>query len=474
MIRWLPMIACLTFAACRPGMGGGACGRPAGARAEVWVEAGRGGDGSAARPFGALGEALEEAGRGPLRVNLAPGRYGGPFVLPPGVELVGAGEGTVLVGEGEGAVVRAPRGARVKGVRVEGGTWGLEAEGEVGLEAVCFGGQMAGALRLEAGRLEAVGCGFEAGAPGGVGLSLGEATRAWVRESTFQGAWRRGVESRGAEVELEAVRFVGALTALHQARGQGRLRHVEVGEGPEVGLFVNAGSLRLEDVTVTGHEYGLQTLEATLEVRGFTSVRAARAGVALVGSHGDLEAVRVRGSGGFGAVSLLGSDVTLRDTRVEDADAYGVVATRGRLRLERAELTGLTSRDGDSGDGLHLRDVEVEAWGLVVRGAAGSGVLAAQGAQVVLHDASLEACGAAGLWVETLARVRAGHLEIRGSKGPALVALEDGVLRVDTLSARDNAQGVVMADCQGGTDVTLGPVTGSRAAASPCVHAASP
>ena len=75
-----------------------------------------------------------------------------------------------------------------------------------------------------------------------------------------------------------------------------------------VGLFVQHGTLLLEDVTVTGHEYGLQGLEATVEGRGFTSVRASRAGVALIGSRGTLEETVVQGSGSFGALSLVGYD----------------------------------------------------------------------------------------------------------------------------------------------------------------------
>jgi hypothetical protein len=293
-----------------------------------------------------------------------------------------------------------------------------------------------------------------------------------VREAAFTGAFRRGVEAKDAVVELESVRFQGTMTAVHQARGRVRLRHVVVRGGPEVGLFVQRGTLLLEDVTVTGHEYGLQGLEATVEGRGFTSVRASRAGVALIGSRGTLEETVVLGSGGFGALSLVGSELVLRGVRVDGADAYGIAATRGRLRLERVLITRLTTREGDSGDGLHLRDTEVEVEGLVVRGVAGAGVLAAQGSRVVLRDVSLESCKEAGVWAETLAQVTATGLEVRGSGGPALVALEDGVMRVDALTAWDNAAGLVMADCQGTTGVQLGHVVGQGVGQGPAQDAA--
>lgn len=473
MLRCLLMIACLTFLACSAS----AVVIPPGestVRDDWWVDVSRreAGDGSRARPFGSLAEALERVGqRGPvLRVHLLPGRYEGPFVLPAGLELMG--EGAVLHGAGAGPVVRAAEGALLRGLGVQGGSWGLEAAGPVRLESVRFRGQATGAVRVEGGRLVVVGGGFEAGAAGSVGLQLEAGAHAEVREAVFTGAFRRGVEAKDAVVELESVRFQGLVTALHQARGRVRLRHVVVEGGPEVGLFVQRGTLLLEDVTVTGHEYGLQALEATVEGRGFTSVRASRAGVALIGTRGTLEETVVLGSGGFGALSLVGSEMVLRGVRVDGADAYGIAATRGRVRLERVVITRLTSREGDSGDGLHLRDAELVAEGLVVRGVAGAGVLAAQGSRVVLRDVLLESCKEAGVWAETLAKVTAEGLEVRGSEGPALVAMEDGVIRVDALTARDNAAGLVMADCQGGTGVKLGRVVGQGIGQGPAQGAA--
>ncbi|WP_375771422.1 DUF1565 domain-containing protein [Archangium gephyra] len=482
MLRCLLMIWFLTFPACRATAGVIAPGEPAGP-AEVWVDAARRGaaDGSRERPFSSLSEALARVpgGAASVRVHLAPGRYPGPFVLPAGRELVGAGEGSVLYGAGTEPVIRAPGGGLLKGLVLEGGGWGLDAAGPVRLEAVRFRGQGTGAVRVETGQLKVVGGGFEAGGPGAVGVLLGGGARAEVRGATFTGSFRRGVEARDAQAELESVSFRGPLTALYQEAGRVLLRHVSVEGGSEAGLFVQRGTLRLEDVTVTGHEFGLQSMKATLEGRGFTSVRAVRAGLALVGSQAELEDTVVLGSGGFGGVSLVASETVLRGLRVDGAQEYGLTATRGRLRLERAILTRLTTSDGDAGDGLHLRDARVEVEGLVVREAAGVGVLAAQGSEVVLREVSLESCREAGVWAETLARVTAVGLEVRGSGGPALVALEDGVLRVDAVLARDNAAGLVMADCQGATGVTLGRVSGQgvvreTGAGLACVSSSSP
>ncbi len=461
MLRCLLMIACLPLSACQTPGAVIQPGEPP-ASAEVWVDGtrGEGGDGSRARPFATLAQALIHAGAAPgtLRVHLAPGRYTGPFVLRAGLELVGEGEGVELVGEGEGPVVRAPEGATLRGLGLQGGGWGVEAAGPVRLEALRFSGQRAGAVRMEAGHLTVEGGVFEGSGRGTVGLLLAGPVRAQVRSGTFVGAFQRAVEARGAEVELEGVSFRGPETALYQGEGQVRLRRSKVEGGSGPGVFVQRGVLRLEDVTVTGHEYGLQSLEATLEVRGFTSVRAVRAGVALVGSKGWLEETVVLGSGSYGGMTLVGSDLEVRGVRVEGADAYGIAATRGRLRLRRAVLTQLTARDGDSGDGLHLRDTEVDAEDVKVRDVVGVGVLSAQGSRVTLREVSLEGCKEAGVQAETLGQVTAVGLEVRGSGGPALVALEAGVLRVEGLSVRDNAGGLVVADCQGETGVTLGRV----------------
>ena len=170
----------------------------------------------------------------------------------------------------------------------------------------------------------------------------------------------------------------------------------------------------------------------------------------------------------------------MRGVRVDGADAYGIAATRGKIRLERVLITRLTTREGDSGDGLHLRDAEVEAEDVVVRDVAGVGVLGAQGSRVVLREVSLEGCKEAGVQVETLGQVTAVGLQVRGSGGPALLALEDGVLRVDSLTVRDNAGGLVLADCQGGTKVTLrrvmeeGPAQGTAGPEASCVGRAAP
>ncbi|RKH35005.1 hypothetical protein D7X12_34535, partial [Corallococcus sicarius] len=101
--RLLPWFLILLCTCARPPL------RPA-RQGELWVDgAAPGGDGTRERPLRSLAEAL--ARPGPQLVHLASGRYEGPFLLPEGTRLVGAGPTTVLtVASGAGAGVVETRG----------------------------------------------------------------------------------------------------------------------------------------------------------------------------------------------------------------------------------------------------------------------------------------------------------------------------------------------------------------------------
>ncbi|WP_269744447.1 right-handed parallel beta-helix repeat-containing protein [Stigmatella aurantiaca] len=430
-----------------------------------------GGDGSRERPFRTLAEAL--AIRPLPTVYVASGVYPGPVSLPPGAHLVGEGPGTVLKGEGQAPVVRAEGGGTLARMTLQGGTWGVESGGALRLEDVAFRGQQEGAVGVKAGRLVVQGARFEPGGQEAVGISVEGMSAVEVRGSTFSGPWRRGVHVQGGgEVLLEGVRFTGAETALDQEGGRGRLLRgtVEGGRGP--GLLVRGGSIAIEAVTISGHEYGLAAQGASLEVRDFTSVRAQRAGMGLTRTTGRLQDIQVRESGSFGALQLVDSDLELRGFRIEDVDAYGVVATRGRLRVSKGHIARVRSSDGFTGEGLHLRGVKAQVEGLEVRDAKGAGVLAAQGTEVDVRDARLRGCKQAGLLVESLSEMQATEIEIHDTEGPALAVLRDGRLWVEALTASGLAEGLVWAECGGSTRVRLGLVrsTNLQGLSAPCVE----
>ncbi|WP_263451470.1 DUF1565 domain-containing protein [Hyalangium gracile] len=429
---------------------------PAPRAGEVWVDGARpqSGDGSRERPFRTLAEGL--AVRPAPTVHIARGMYAGPFQVAAGTRLVGEGDSTVLYAEGREQVLWLEAGASLERLSLQGGGWGVEVTGTLRLEGVAFSGQRKGAVRLIGGQLVARGVRFEASLSETVGVSLEEAARADVRESTFLGPWRRGVHVQGgAEAVLEGVSFQGAVMALDQEGGRVQMKRVKVEGGRGPGLLVRDGALELEEAQVTGHEYGLASNGAKLQVRGFTSVKAERAGLGLTRSTGQLVGLRVRESGSFGALQLVDSDFEVQDFRMDDVDAYGIAATKGRLRARNGSIGKVRSKEGFTGDGLHLRGVVADIEGVEVREASGAGVLAAQAAEVTLRNVTLIGCQQAGLSVESLGRVKATGLEVRGTKGVALAVLRDGDIWADELTASGLAEGLLWAECEGSTRIHL-------------------
>jgi hypothetical protein len=307
------------------------------------------------------------------------------------------------------------------------------------------------------------------GAPGARSQEAG----ARITASVFTGPYRRAVRVRGANAraELKDVRFSGPDTAIGVDDGHAEVRHAVAEGGKGSAFSVVEGALVLEDAQVTGHEYGLSATRARkLEVRRFTSVRATRAGLGVVGTRGVLEDVVVRDSGDYGGLQLVGGDLRVHRFRVEGAGEYGLSALHGKLSLRDGTILGVCSSDGSAGDGLQLREVEADVEGVVVRDVAGSCVLAAQAAHVKLRDVQLRGCKYAGLSVDTQARMDATGVEVHGA-GAAMSATGNGELRVDVLTASGLEDGLVWAECQGTTRMSLERVRSedARGLPLPCV-----
>ncbi|MBJ6760990.1 hypothetical protein JGU66_09455 [Myxococcaceae bacterium JPH2] len=485
MSRWFFVYVPLVLTACR----GPVSASPGplaevGERGAVWVDvAGReSGDGSREHPLRSLAEALARPGR--PRVHLAPGRYVGPFRVPDGARLIGAGQDTVVWAEaGAEAVLRLEGRAELSGLAFQGGQWGLvlDTDSEVRLKGARFSGQSNGAIHLTAGTLWVERSHFEAqGAQStgphaeaqvrdprgtsavGIHVEAREGSRSEprldVRETEFVGPYRRAVRVRGGgRARLQDVHFDGTQTAVGQDGGWVELVNAvaEGGRGPA--FSVVEGSMSLSRVRVLGHEYGLTSMHAKVAVRDFTSVRAERAGLGVSGSDVLMEGVVVQASGTLGGVQLTDSKVTIRGLRVDGAAEYGLVAVRGSLRLRDGAVTRVRSATGDTGEGLHLREVAADVAGLEVRDVEGACVWAAQAARVLLRDAALRGCTQAGLSVDTEAHLEANGISVSG-KGHALAAMNGGVLSVDGLRVEEPTEPFLWAECESGTKVILGRV----------------
>ncbi|WP_256337239.1 hypothetical protein [Myxococcus xanthus] len=499
----------------------------------LWVDAAGAepGDGSRERPLRQLGEALARPGA--LTVRVAPGRYTGPFLIPPGVRVEGQGPGVVLQAEGAArTVIQVGEDAELSDFVVQGGLWGVESMGggHVRLARVGFRGQVTGAVRVEAGRLDVEDSRFEAAPAAMVGVLLesgrapspesgeqsaprdaspkpevlsntdgsmhspqdseaatgagaqqedprhaGAIVEAHIRGSTFTGPYRRAVRLRGADVRatLEDLQFTGAATAVGVDGAYAEVRRSTAEGGQAAAFSVMDGTLILDEVSVTGHEYGVSSMQARrLDVHRFTSVRAIRAGMGLLMSCVRLRDIVVRDSGAYGGLQFSGGDLDVQGVRVDGAAEYGVMALRGKLRLRDVDIRRVRTADGVTGDGLHLRQVEADVEGVVVRDAQGACVLAAQNARVSLRGAKLETCGYVGLLTDTLARMNAVNVDIQGA-ATALGALGNGELRVESLSASGLETGFVHAECEGATQVHLKEFRSedTRGLSARCVHA---
>ncbi len=499
----------------------------------LWVDAAgvEPGDGSRERPLRQLGEAL--ARPGVLTVRVAPGRYTGPFLIPPGVRVEGQGSGVVLQAEGAARTAIWVGGSvELSDLVVQGGLWGMEVTdgGHVRLARVGFSGQVTGAVRVEAGRLDVEDSRFEAAPAAMVGVLLesgrasppkgggqsaprdasskpevlsntdgsmhvphdseaatdagaqqegprhaGAIVEAHIRGSTFTGPYRRAVRLRGADVRatLEDLQFTGAATAVGVDGAYAEVRRSSAEGGLAAAFSVMDGTLILDAVSVTGHEYGVSAMQARrLDVHRFTSVRAIRAGMGLLMSRVRLRDIVVRDSGAYGGLQFSGGDLDVQGVRVDGAGEYGVMALRGKLRLRDVDIRRVHTADGVTGDGLHLRQVEADVEGVVVRDAQGVCVLTAQNARVSLRGAKLETCGYVGLLSDTLARMNAVNVDIQGA-ATALGALGDGELRVESLSASGLETGFVHAECEGATQVYLKKFRSedTRGLSARCVHA---
>ncbi|RKG71451.1 hypothetical protein D7V88_39275, partial [Corallococcus terminator] len=272
----------------------------------------------------------------------------------------------------------------------------------------------------------------------------------------FMGPYERGVRLRGgATVRLEGVCFQGPRMALSQEGGVAEVERAGVSEGAGPAFLSVDGTLKLVDVRVQGHEYGLTTNGARVSVRGFTSEHAMRAGLGLTTTTGLLEDVVVKDAGTYGALQFTNSDMEVRRFRLEGSREYGVVAVQGRLRLRDGRILGVSTADGIAGDGLHLRQVEADVEAVTVQGAKGTCVLAAQRARVALRGARLLSCELAALSVDSKATVEARDLESHGAGESVLLAIEEGQLRVDALTVKDARGPLVSADCEGQTRVRL-------------------
>ncbi len=453
---------------------------------EVWVDAharasatGVSGDepeGSPARPLRTLQAALERAGAGPLQIHLRTGLYEGPFHLREGTSLEGHGEVVLHAPGVTDAVVTTEGAVTLSRLRIQGGRTGLAVTGgSLRAQTLQFSGHAEDGVSVAKGAsLEADGLEVEGTISGTVGVRITGGAKGTLRNALFRAGLGEGlrVEEGGAAVvtnarsegPAQAVRCIGCtLEVAGLVASGGRMAAVGAGRG----------SLKLSAITVFGHEYALLVGgDSEVRVRGLTSINADLAGVGLAGSTADLEDVVVVGAGAHGAINAVGTKLRLRRFFISRVRAYGLSLHGGDADVAHGVVRGVGD-DGGGGDGVHARLGKVRLAHLHLSKLEGVGILAAQSAEVRALDVTVDDVGWAGLLAERGGRLQATSVSIRGSKRVAAAVPDEAWMSLDVVHAKDNALGILWAECAQGAELTVGRLyaqddAGARTP-SPCI-----
>lgn len=437
------------------------------------------GDGSQAHPFQRLTEALRVS-ESPLHIHLAPGRYTGPFELPPQTFVDGP-ETAVLTAEGLVTVLHAPGEVTLKGFSVVGGAEGLISGGNSTLSRLKFRGQRRAALIVSGGMLALNDTEFQTSLTEVLGLVLEKEGSARVSRTRWSGPFSTAIEAHFAapraaspsSLEVSDATVEGAVRGLRLVNaGTVSLRRLTVRGGSGDGVLIARTHATFDTVLTVGHEYGLSLGEgAEVEGRNLRVLRAQRAGIAITHAQATLRDVRVIQSGDFGGVQVIRGNLWMERFRIEDSQSYGLTARNSRVVLRDGTISNTLDPDGITGDGLQLRYSEAQLVSVYVDHSANYGLLSAEGSRTTLVDVTLANNGAAGAVVETQGYLGGVAVTVDGSGGPGLIVML-GSASLDGWTFQ-RLQGPALApDCEAGAVVKTHHVsdTSSSAASAHCIR----
>jgi len=387
-------------------------------RQETSGQPGQPADGSEARPFLSLRAALAAAPDGAL-VRIEAGIYREPLVITRSIVLMGKGAGrTRIVGDPAGTAVEVRGAERVQlhGLSIEGGSTCLAFTGGTHrLQNVELRGCTQAGLLGRGASIQMLSSAISDvnGGRDGRGIDLDGGVLE-ARLVSLQAAGRRGMVLHAARGLLEDVEVrESSLSALQVTDGaEARVvRGSYQGRGGAT-LYAGGSRLSVEDVQIRKGEYAVLGFRgAELEVRGGELTDYAVAGVAMVNSHGSVERVTIARGGTEAAVSITRADgkkpVLLLDNRISRPGTMGVHVTESAVTARGNSITGARlDAEKDMGDAVYAVDSRLVIEGNVMRGNAGSGMVAVR-SQVRLNDNGFIENG------------RAGLLMLDGSRGSA-------------------------------------------------------
>lgn len=463
-MRFLPIACCAAALASCAAPHASAVTKPALTTSvpEVWVDASAkpGGDGSRARPLQELRAIAAQ--KGPRLIHVATGMYAGPFELGPQVRIEG-GEAVVLHAEGsEPQVVTLGEGSALSRLMVQGGVVGVQVPGGGELDRVQLSGQRRVAVQLDSGKLVARRLDLAGTLSGTIGISLSTHDAALeVSDSIFHGPFATALELKhGGTLALRSSRFEGPVTALSAVDSTITLDEVRISGGRGPALSFSGGTARIKNLVIVGHEYGLLIgAGAAVTLEDYTSIRADRTAMGLAKARVDARDVTILEAGTYGGIQSIASTLRLEHFLVSGAREWGVMIFEGEATLRDGTIRAIRSNpQGAMGDGLQARRSKVRAEAIGIDRVDGTGVLAAEGAEVTLRAIDVHTAKWGSVSADSGARIDARSIVSRGSPASAIVVPEDAAISVDALVSEQDAQGPIYAECSQGAVVYAGRV----------------
>jgi hypothetical protein len=363
-------------------------------------------------------------------------------------------------------------GALLEHVAIQGGRVGLCADGQVQLRDVSFSGQREAAVRVASGGLDAERLRVEATVSELRGIRLEPGTSLRLREGRFEGPFRRAIESDAAKVNLQAVAFQDAVTALQVLGGEAEVTSLWSGGGRGPAVHLGRGAVvALRDIEIEGHEYGVLAGEQVrLDASDVRSQGAERAGVAVERAVVRLADVSIQDAGNLGGLQLTEADATVSGLRVRGARFAGVQVVGGTARLERVDVEKVRREAEGDGDGVLLHRADVRLDWLRVEGVGASGLRVGSGTRAWVGTLEAVDVPQAVLAADAGAEVRVGVLSGTKVGGALVAALERAVVEVDTLRGPEQTP-PTWAECAAGASVRISRYEGKWAGKSPaCVR----
>lgn len=421
-------------------------------RAEVWVDgfSPTEGDGTEAHPLKRVPQRVEAN----TTLHLRSGVYAGPFVFGEGTQVEGTGE-VVLTAEAGQTVVTATK-ASLRGLSLQGGDLGLDATIGVTLSKVRFSGQRQQLARVTAdATMEDVT--FVGTVEGIEGVVVERGAKLTLSNATFSGGLKRGVQTEGGRLVLSRVKSDGVRTLVRalDADLDGSDLTAVAGVGPAV--FVSGGHAKLRELTVRGHEYGLQLGRDTkAEVVGLTVSNTAQSCLGVVQATLTLERANLSHCGLGAGVELLDSTSTISALTVNKTDDVGLLLRKGTLTLSKSSFSFITTRSEALGDALQLRNAVAKLEAVRVSDVDGSALFASAFAEVTVGSLDVERAHRAAVFIERGAQVHIDTLLVRGGQGPAVVVPDASKATLKSVSVAGGTELPIYAECREGAVVEVG------------------